>query len=147
MTKGCVTAVTITALCLLLSISVPAGTIWEKEHQIDRWTKAELKRSGGNTEAIRHVYSRAYKKWDGALNKAYKGLMDRLPTKEDKELLRESQRKWIAYRDAEFRFLPRHFQRDGGTLSLVMTDERMVHFIRERVIELEAYIHLLGFAP
>lgn len=146
MTKGRVTALTIAALCLLFSISVLAGTIWEKEHQIDGWTKAELKKSGGETVAVRRVYSRAYKKWDEALNKAYKGLLGRLP-KEDKELLRESQRKWIAYRDAEFRFLPRHVQRSGGTLSLVITDQRMAHFIRERVIELEAYIHLLDFTP
>ncbi len=146
MRKGCETVLAIAVLCLLFPISVPAGTIWEKEHQIDGWTKAELKKSGGNTVAIRRVYSRAYKKWDEALNKAYKGLMARLP-KEDKELLRESQRKWIAYRDAEFRFLPRHVQRSGGTLSLVITDQRMALFIRDRVIELEAYIHLMDFAP
>ncbi|MEE8388269.1 MAG: lysozyme inhibitor LprI family protein, partial [Acidiferrobacterales bacterium] len=89
---------------------------------------------------------KSYKKWDVALNKAYKALMKRLP-EQDKLLLRESQRKWISYRDSEFVFMQKHIRREGGTLSLIIVDERMANFVRRRVIALEAYNFILDFPP
>ena len=92
------------------------------------------------------VYGESYKKWDKALNSVYQSLMKKLP-KEDKELLRNSQRKWLAYKEAEFKFMPIHIQRGGGTLSRVITAQRQAAFIRNRVIELEAYEYILNSPP
>lgn len=72
--------------------------------------------------------------------------MKKLP-KEDKALLRNSQRKWLAYKEAEFKFLPAHVQRGGGTLSKVITAQRQVAFIRNRVIELKAYEYIFTSPP
>ncbi len=100
-------------LLAMISSSSYAGTIWDKNHDIDKWAKTELKKAEGVTSSIREVYAKSYKKWDVALNKAYKALMKRLP-EQDKLLLRESQRKWISYRDSEFVFMQKHIRREGG---------------------------------
>ena len=130
----------------LVAAHVNAGTIWNKTHDIDRWTEKALIDAEGTTPKVIDAYSAAYKKWDVALNAAYRSLMKRLPER-DKELLRDSQRKWVAYRDAEFKFQPIHLQRRGGTLSRIITSERRNNFIRDRVIELEGYIFVFDSAP
>lgn len=132
---------------IIFSVSyAQAENIWTKKHEIDRWTENALKKAGGVTYDTIEVYKAAYDKWDAALNSAYKELMKRLP-EDDKNLLRESQRNWIKYRDTEFSFISKHIQREGGTLSRVIVFQRMNEFIRSRVIDLEAYIVIFDTLP
>lgn len=138
--------ITIVLFLIFSCLPAYAGNIWDKTHQIDVWTESALKDAAGVTPKIIDVYSTAYNKWDRALNSTYKLLMQKLPDK-DKKLLRNSQRKWLKYKDAEFRFMPVHVQRKGGSLSRVITHERMNNFVRARVIELEAYITIFDSPP
>jgi len=52
-----------------------------------------------------------FKKVDAELNSAYAALMAKLPDAEGKEKLKQSQRAWIAFRDAEAVFAA-----GGGTI-------------------------------
>jgi|SRR6266581_2453792 uncharacterized protein YecT (DUF1311 family) len=52
-----------------------------------------------------------FKKVDAELNSAYAALMAKLPDAEGKEKLKQSQRAWIAFRDAEAAFAA-----GGGTI-------------------------------
>lgn len=122
-----------------------AENIYEGKHKIDIWEESALK-NAGTTQDILKVYSQSYKKWDKALNNAYKILMKKLPDS-DKSQLRDSQRKWLAFKESEFRFMPQHIQRQGGSITKVISAQRKVSFIRNRVIELEAYIFIYDSPP
>ena len=56
-----------------------------------------------------------FHKADAELNSAYAALMAKLPDAEGKEKLKESQRAWIAFRDAEAAFVAE--QARGGSMA------------------------------
>jgi len=131
-------------LVFICNFSV-AENIYESKHRIDTWKEKSLN-NASTTEKILSVNIEAYKKWDKALNLVYRSLIKKIPEK-DKKLLRESQRNWILYRDSEFKFMPAHILRAGGSLSRVIYYERKEAFIRNRVIELEAYEFIFDSPP
>jgi len=135
----------ITAILIFSSNVIFAENIYEAKHQIDIWEEKALKNTQ-TTVDILSIYSQSYKKWDKALNKTYKSLMKKLPH-HDKILLRESQRKWLAFKKPEFKFMSIHIHRAGGSLSKVISAQRRVAFIRNRVIELEAYEFIFDSPP
>ncbi len=51
--------------------------------------------------------------WDKRLNQVYRKLMIKLSPKQRK-LLRESQRKWLQYRDREFKFIESFYTGSGS---------------------------------
>ena len=53
---------------------------------------------------MNHQAAKDFEKADAELNSAYAALMAKLPDAEGKEKLKESQRAWIAFRDAEAAF-------------------------------------------
>jgi uncharacterized protein YecT (DUF1311 family) len=120
-------------------------SIYDDKHLIDIWQEDELKYAK-TTEDILNVYSRAYEKWGRALNDTYQKLMQKIPAA-DRKLLRDSQRKWLAFKDSELKFMALHIQRQGGSLSRVITVQRRVALIRNRVIELEAYNFIFDSPP
>ncbi|WP_236237347.1 lysozyme inhibitor LprI family protein [Pseudomonas faucium] len=70
---------------------------------------------------------------DGRLNRVYKQLMGRLDSTQQKSL-REVQRQWVGYRDANCRF---HVQASGGTLAQLEGGMCVLDMTRERAAELE----------
>ena len=57
------------------------------------------------TQAAMNAQARAeFVKADAELNKAYEALLTKVPDAEGKEKLKESQRAWLAFRDAEAAF-------------------------------------------
>ncbi len=120
-----------------------AETIWEmKDHRIDRWLKNELSKPDMTTLKIREAYGKAYSKWDKELNELYKLIMSKL-NDNDKKIFRDSQRKWIKFRDAEFKIMAKIFFRGGGTMAYVVYAERKVDIVRKRVITLLGYSDVL----
>lgn len=75
-----------------------------------------MERSGGVTLGMVECGSAEYKKLDGALNDAYRQAMASL-SDDQKGLLRETQRAWLAYRDSTCSFMSR--LGDRGTLARV----------------------------
>src|SRR5215470_10247784 len=65
------------------------------------------------TQAAMNAEARAdFVKADTELNKTYEALLKKLPDAESKEKVKQSQRAWLAFRDAEAEFEGR-----GGTMA------------------------------
>ena len=78
----------------------------------------------------------AAEKWDQELKYYYKALMNRL-NKDQQEFLRQSQRKWIAFRDAEFSFSNNYYI--DGTMWKIVDASTRANFIRSRTLQLKEY--------
>ena len=96
------------------------------------WYGAEYQEcSGGNTLEIVECVKEHEQAWDRRLNEAYQTLMNELPNKR-RSTLRDAQRLWIKYRDANCDF---YFSREGSIRSIeaaecvrVMTAQRAMEF-------------------
>jgi len=64
---------------------------------------------------MNHQAVKDFKKADAELNSAYAALMTKLPDADSKRKLKESQRAWIAFRDAEAAFVAE--QARGGSMT------------------------------
>jgi uncharacterized protein YecT (DUF1311 family) len=84
----------------------------------------------------------AEREYDNLLNKYYQKLMAKLKP-EDKEILRQSQRNWIAFRDSEREvnyMLTDWPYSGGGTIQTTISANYYLEITRRRVIELYRYL-------
>lgn len=77
---------------------------------------------------------------DTELNAAYTQLMKMLDDRE-RMILRESQRKWLSYRDAEFDFIRDNWSREHfGSSAVLSRGAYRTDILRTRVRQLYAYL-------
>jgi len=76
--------------------------------------------------------------WDKRLNEVYQQVMTDLDPK-SQELLRASQRRWVAFREAEREAMGGPWRQDRGTIIRVLTVNADLSAIKERVQELQLY--------
>lgn len=94
---------------------------------------------GQSTAGMVQCLVTAYGAWDAALNEAYKSLTDSLQPAQ-KDALKVSQRAWIAYRDAEQKFLQSLMNAPGvGSIVNITTNQAMVDLVKARVLLLRSY--------
>lgn len=115
--------------CLVLSALSRA----QAEERTSSDYAACLDKSGGVTPAMEDCIREELARQDRRLNGAYKTLMDSLPEKRKAEL-RDVQRKWIAFRDANCGF---YHDPEGGTAARLASKECVVTLTAERAHELE----------
>ena len=77
-----------------------------------------------------------FQKVDAKLNSTYAALMAKLPGAESKRKLKESQRAWIAFRDAEAAFAADQFR--GGSAAPVLRWTSMTETTEQRIKQLKA---------
>lgn len=98
----------------------------------------ELAATDGGSAAARagHAYATFL---DGELNAAYNALLPKLESPA-REALIESQRRWLRFRDAEYKFIARQWTRarSGTSASLSVAGYRNA-LVKERVVELLRY--------
>lgn len=86
------------------------------------------------------------KDYDALLNKYYKILLGKLNTT-DKEILKKSQRNWIAFRDSE-RQLNAEISKDeysgGGTIQQLIVSSNYLDITKKRVLELYDYLERIN---
>ena len=93
----------------------------------------------GVTVNIRSVQSEAYSRWDKELNRVYGELLNKF-NDADKKRLKEAQRAWLKFRDAEAELLwAEALYGSGGTLAPVAVSDRARMMVRERVCTLLQY--------
>ena len=80
----------------------------------------------------------AIRGWDKRLNEVYQQVMTDLDPK-SQELLRASQRRWVAFREAEREAMGGPWRQDMGTIIRVLTVNADLSAIKERVQELQLY--------
>jgi uncharacterized protein YecT (DUF1311 family) len=96
------------------------------------------KPEGASTLGMVECTSDAIQAWDKRLNEVYKRVMRGLDPK-SQELLRTSQRRWVAFREAEHEAMEGPWRQDRGTIMRVLTANADLSAIKERVRELELY--------
>ena len=83
----------------------------------------------------------AYKKWDAELNKNYKALTLKMDAKQKAALL-AAQRKWIEYRDLEFKFQSALYATMEGTMYQPMAVNDRMEVVKKRALDLKSYLTL-----
>lgn len=110
-----------------------------KPHPIEIRLENEIRESGGVTATMRDAQSKAYEQWDTELNRVYADLLASLH-EEDRELLRDSERAWIGYRDAQIKWLwSKAMYGEEGTLGPVIVSEAGRALVADRVCQLDRY--------
>jgi uncharacterized protein YecT (DUF1311 family) len=99
-----------------------------------------LDRSGWVTVAMSECNAQELRYQDRLLNSRYRALISGLNGKKRREL-KEAQRLWIRYRDANCGF---YNGLTGGTMDIVASGGCYVDMTARRAMELEAFLQLLG---
>ena len=95
-----------------------------------------MERSGGVTVAMMDCLHQETEIQDLRLNKAYKLLMAQLKP-ERKQELKQVQRAWLAFRDANCRF---YADPDGGSIARISASDCFLRATAARVQELEGFL-------
>jgi uncharacterized protein YecT (DUF1311 family) len=125
-----------TALALALSAPLPAADRHPIEAELDRCMESP---EGMSTHGGRACVDAATAAWDRELNRVWKELRQELPPSAF-AALRESQRKWIAFRDAELTALDASYGAMPGSMFQIMQADAISSLTRDRVRQLEALL-------
>jgi uncharacterized protein YecT (DUF1311 family) len=124
-------------LLLLLLLSFPA--LAADPDPLDALLDACLaKPEGSSTLGMVECTGAAIRAWDKRLNEVYQQVIAGLDPK-SRELLRASQRRWVAFREAEHEAMGGPWRQDRGTIIRVLTANADLSAIKERVQELQLY--------
>ncbi len=120
-------------LTVLASGTASAKTS-EPKHAID--TKIDkLVDKGGSTAEMVEAYDQGLKLWDAELNRVYKDLLALL-SDADKTVLREAQRQWVSFRDAQLKFIEACYAHYEGTMYIPMHASAVMEVTRSRALDL-----------
>jgi uncharacterized protein YecT (DUF1311 family) len=113
----------------------------KEENKIDRWLTAALEKNT-STAGMRKALNEAREMWDGEMNATYQRLQ-KLLTKDQQKVLRESQRCWLAFRDADNRAIEDLIASRSGTMNQLTATDLGMQRVRDRALQLAAYEHEL----
>lgn len=92
--------------------------------------------NGQSQAEMNREAAKDFHKADAELNSTYAALLAKLPDAESKRKLKESQRAWIALRDAEAAFAADQFR--GGSAAPVLRSTSMAETTEQRIKQLKA---------
>jgi uncharacterized protein YecT (DUF1311 family) len=96
----------------------------------------------GSTASQVECTNQAKQRWDDEMNQDYHRLADRLPS-QAQALLRDAQRRWLQYRDADQLLIDAVYQLTQGTMYAPMQAYSHLRLVRERSLVLKSYFTLL----
>lgn len=109
---------------------------WAEIGEIDFKTKLCFD-NAVTTAAMLECSSQSHRLWDQALNIIYRDLLQEMTLSQAKSL-RTSQRKWLAFRDDEFRAIDAVFDGLEGTIQLPIRSMRRTAIVSDRVRQLDS---------
>jgi uncharacterized protein YecT (DUF1311 family) len=90
------------------------------------------------TQAAMNAEARAdFKRADAELNKTYEAVLKKLPDDEGKQKLKQSQRAWLAFRDAEAAFAADEAR--GGSMAPTLRYATMTELTQQRIKQLKSH--------
>ena len=101
--------------------------------------KCLAQRTNFTTAGMHNCVGTAYQQMDSRLNEVYSLLMGKL-TPPKRELLKDAQRKWLAFRDAELKLSKRLDPNVGGTISSVTGAGDAYEILKKRTKDLEQHL-------
>jgi uncharacterized protein YecT (DUF1311 family) len=122
------------ALLIAILVAVNAWGQDERKHPIDRKIAAAEEKAGSTAE-MRQTYVDGLQMWDAELNRIYAELKQKLKPKNFAGL-QNAQRQWIAYRDAQVKFLNELYSEFNGTMYIPMRAAAEMEITRSRAVEL-----------
>lgn len=85
--------------------------------------------------------SMATQMWDDELNRVYRELKGKLDAT-DAKTLQDAQRKWMAWRDAEFKITDSLYGEQPGTMFQPMTEQHKLGIVRSRAMDLQHWLEM-----
>jgi uncharacterized protein YecT (DUF1311 family) len=119
-------------LALLLTAPPPRLNAQQGTHTSASYA-ACLDKAAGGTPAMQECIMLEHERQDRRLNTSYEALIGSV-TEERRAQLRDAQRKWIAFRDANCGF---YFDPQGGSAARLASNECLVTLTADRAFELE----------
>ena len=95
-----------------------------------------------STADMANCENASYRRWDAEMNRVYAQLRAGLDA-HGQQALKESQQKWLAFRDAELKTLGAVFDRLEGTMYIPMRAGAVRDLVKGRTAELSGYLALL----
>ena len=126
---------------LIFFILIPIRVASQDNNPIDK-ELSECMDKDPSTKGILECIDKAYQKWDDELNNYYKKLTDMLDD-ESKAALKEAQRKWIEFRDLEFKNIENIYTFKEGTMYLPMQALDRMDIVKNRALGLKDFYELL----
>ena len=130
--------------CIIGLFAATVGAVEPASDPIDRKAAACMDRDP-STAGMIECLQQAYAEWDAELNAVYADVRLRL-NPQAKSALKEAQRLWISYRDAEFVAIDAIYGAMQGTMWQLAGLSRKVEFLKNRVLELRMYMEDLNQA-
>ncbi len=114
-----------------------------KMHPIDILWRKEA-RTAPNTLAAAAVQVKAGGLWDKELNRVYKLLLEdawpRKFTRQERDALISSQRKWIQFRDAQLAAIGRVYGKRNGTVQRINSAHQAMELTRSQALRLGSFL-------
>lgn len=130
--------VVLVSLVSVCCLSMPTYALAAPESDpIDIWLEKEIEKDY-STVGMRNATNKAREMWDKELNVVYKKLMSKL-SKSDGDVLRESQRNWIKFRDSEGKVISQLIATMQGTMWQMTADSMWMNLTRDRTLRLRDY--------
>lgn len=126
----------------LFSFLVVTPASHAAQHRIDR-SLAQCINTNSATAGMVNCTNQAASLWDKELNSKYTILMSGLD-QGSKDALRNFQRQWIAFRDAELKVMDAMYKGMNGSMYLPMRAADRLEIVKARVLQLESYINLMN---
>ncbi len=111
----------------------------DEQHPVEVRYEECMEENGYSDFANNQCLGEALVNWDKRLNEVYKELQGQ-HNEERKLILKESQLKWLKYRDAEFRFIEEQVKGMEGSMYPTYVVGKKVIIVKHRVLELEGYL-------
>ena len=126
-------------LILALVILAPSARAADdqKKHPIDQWLETHMSHDE-STAGMRNTTNEAREMWEAEMNKVYNRLMSKL-TQKQQTALREAQRNWLKFRDAENKVISETIASKDGTMFQLIATGNGMQLVRERTLNLLAY--------
>lgn len=103
------------------------------------WLLIPIAEIHAQTQAAMNAQAHAeFEKADADLNKTYDAVLAKLPDAGSKQKLKESQRAWLAFRDAEAAFAAD--QARGGSMAPTIRYGTMTQLTRQRIKQLKLHL-------
>lgn len=128
-------------LAILTSLSLALFAQEEKD-PIDLEMDAAMEQDG-STAGMVEAITAAQEKWEAKLNSAYKVLKQKMPS-EEFAALQQAQRAWIAFRDKQIESYSITYGLMDGTMWTPIHAGAVMRITKQRAMELENYLGLLG---
>ena len=126
---------------IIFFILIPIRVSAQDNNPIDK-ELSECMDKDPSTHGVLQCIDKAYQKWEDELNSCYKKLTDMLDD-EGKSSLKEAQRKWIEFRDLEFKNIENIYSFKEGTMYLPMQALDKMDILKHRALELKDFYELL----